>query len=550
VALFGSFYKQTSKEIDVLRHDVGIFKNLINERQHPLDLVRELLSNAGASQVGATRIEISYTKDKQGHVFDVSDNGCGMDFTNDAENAGRLDRFLGLGLSSIVGEKSDEFSWKGLGSKLAYQSRRVMIETRADGHPLYEVRINEPWDTLARNQVPRPRITEHPNSDCPTGTRIRVLGHPPHRLDEPFTAGEIRQFLLHRTFAGYTRLRPNLPEIVLSVLGQIERLEFGFPELRSIDFPDWLSLDEGRKTLLVNMGLERQPSMSVRLRGFLTWEPGRFNLRDENLNTGLTLSSRGIPYFEIPLAAFGGRRIASSPGRAKMCLVADCDQVYSQMNLSRSGLVDSEVTVEFAQVVRKLLDHLVASDEYAEFRRLKKKLKRAEQGETLAKDQASIGSADQKWVVLNRDGAAPVVLMREPRNETEAAAILWKLESLGALPFEKFQTVGYPAASRNPDLFVNFQEEAGTELMTAAQFEAGNTLRSYKRGDDPPRQQPKIICWDLAGRGRKMRLSETEKRYKFTIDAGGPEIPVYVMKLMAGLSVMSTRELRACGISI
>ena len=88
---------------------------------------------------------------------------------------------------------------------------------------------------------------------------------------------------------------------------------------------------------------------------------------------------------------------------------------------------------------------------------------------------------------------------------------------------------------------------------TSPLFEAGNTFRSYKRRDDPPPQRPKIICWDLAGlggKGKRSRLAETEKKYKFTIDAGGPEIPVYVMKLMDGLSVMSTRELRARGINI
>ncbi len=447
-----------------------------------------------------------------------------------------------------MGEKSDEFSWKGLGSKLAYQSRRVMIETRAEGHPLYEVRINEPWDTLAKNSVPRPRITEHPNSDSPTGTRIKVLGHPPHRRDEPFTAAEIRNFLLRRTFFGYTRLRPNPPDIILSVFGQIERLDFGFPEFRGVDFPNWLSLDAGRKTLFVNMALERPPSMSVRLKGFITWEPEQFNLSEGNLNTGLILSSRGIPYFEVPMADLGFRKIASSPGRAKVCLVADCDQVYSQMNLSRSGLVDSEATVELTDMLRQLAEHLQTSDEYAEFRQLKKKLKQAEQGEALAKDQASMRSADQKWVVLNRDAQTPIVLMREPRNETEATAILWKLESLGALPFEKFQTVGYPGSSRKPDMFVNFQEEAGTEPMSAALFEAGNTFRSYKHRDALPVQQPQVICWDLGGRTK--RLSETAKKYKFTVDAGGPQVPVYVMKLMDGLSVLSTRELRERGISI
>lgn len=226
---FGDIIKSTSKEVDIIKQDVAIFKNLIKERKHPLDLVRELLSNAGAREVGATRIEISYTKDKDGHIFEVTDDGCGMTVTGSQQLPGRLDRFLGLGLSAIVGEKVDEFSWKGLGSKLAYQSRRIEIETRFRDHPLYEVRVNEPWSSLERNLVPKPRVTEHESPETPAMTRVKVFGHPPHRLEEPFTFQEIRTFLLHRTFAGFTRERNNAPRILLSVLGQTEQLDFGFP---------------------------------------------------------------------------------------------------------------------------------------------------------------------------------------------------------------------------------------------------------------------------------------------------------------------------------
>ena len=74
MAIF-DFRRSTSREIEILRHDVALFKHLIKERHHPLDLVRELLSNAGSVEVGASRIEISYTKDKDGHVFEVADDG-------------------------------------------------------------------------------------------------------------------------------------------------------------------------------------------------------------------------------------------------------------------------------------------------------------------------------------------------------------------------------------------------------------------------------------------------------------------------------------------
>ena len=252
----GETLKSKSKEVNPLVSEVSVFKQLIKERVNRLDLLRELLSNAGATEVGASRIRISYTKDREGHIFEIDDDGCGMDYTGNLLLPGRLDKFLGLGLSGIIGIEADEFSWKGLGSKLAFQSRRVDIETCCGGDfPYYSVRINEPWETINRNNVPKPRITEHPSEM--KSTKIRVVGHPPHRQEGPFTFSAIKTFLQHRTFAGYTRVRDSHPEISLSVLGQTATIPFGFPEFKDIDFTrfrhDELRLDEDSATLFVNM---------------------------------------------------------------------------------------------------------------------------------------------------------------------------------------------------------------------------------------------------------------------------------------------------------
>ena len=110
-----------------------------------------------SKEVKATKIEISYTKDKEGHIFEIADDGCGMNYTANVDLPGRLDKFLGLGLSGIIGVKSDEFSWKGLGSKLSFHSRRIEIETcYGEKHPFYVVRINEPWETIKNNNIPKP----------------------------------------------------------------------------------------------------------------------------------------------------------------------------------------------------------------------------------------------------------------------------------------------------------------------------------------------------------------------------------------------------------
>jgi len=551
-AAFEKAERSRAREIEIIKHEIGIFKNLIKERKHPLDLVRELLSNAGAREVGASRIEISYTKDREGHIFEVVDNGCGMNYTGSQSAPGRLDRFLGLGLSAIAGLESDEFSWKGLGSKLAYQSRRIEIETRFENHPEYLVIINEPWSSLERNLVPKPHISEFPNSERETGTRIRVIGHPPHRQEKPFTMEEIRSYLLHRTFAGFTRDRENPPEISLSVLGNQEVLPFGFPEFRDIEWPNGVVFDEEQDRLIVHIVKDWPILGLIVLKGFLTWDADRFGLEREGLNTGLILSVKGIPYFELDMEEFGARSILRGyPGKGNTCLVVECDHLSSEMNISRSDLVDSARTLEFKKAMRVLFEELETSTAYLEqFRPVKKKRKRREAAKYLEEQKRSVESQDQNWVIFQREGERPVLLMREPQNESEVNAIIWKLEALGALPFHKFQSLGYVGAAKGPDLLVNFQEDQDSEPIRGAIIEVENNFYSYSAHGHTPSQYPKVICWDVPSSGRKVRLHKTSKKYKFTINLDEYQVHVFVLKLMDGIRVVSRSELADLGIEL
>ena len=71
----GDALKSKAREVSPAISEVAIFKHLIKERVHALDLIRELLSNSGAEQVAARKIEISYTQDKDGHIFEITDDG-------------------------------------------------------------------------------------------------------------------------------------------------------------------------------------------------------------------------------------------------------------------------------------------------------------------------------------------------------------------------------------------------------------------------------------------------------------------------------------------
>jgi len=97
-------------------------------------------------------------------------------------------------------------------------SRRIISEDSGSVKSI-KVEINDPWRTL-RQQVkkPNPRIKKWPpGPNTNKGTTIRVYGHPPYRT-EPFIFDELYYYLKHRTFAGFTRERPNAPRIVLKAL--------------------------------------------------------------------------------------------------------------------------------------------------------------------------------------------------------------------------------------------------------------------------------------------------------------------------------------------
>ncbi len=307
----GDALKAKSREISPAISEVGIFKHLIRERVHPLDLVRELLSNAGAQQVEATRIEISYTQDKDGHIFEISDNGCGMNYTGDAGMPGRLDKFMGLGLSGIIGLQSDEFSWKGL-----------------------------------------------------------------------------------------------------------------------------------------------------------------------------------------------------------------------------------------------IFERIESSDAYLAFRRLPELEKVEKQGEVLAEEKRAIERPEQTWVVLEKGGGQPTVLLREPQNESEVNALIWKLEALGALPFETFRTLAYVGAFKGPDLLVHFQEDKSSEPFRATIVEVENNFYNYKTHGHTPSQYPKVVCWDIPASGRKAKINKTQKPYKFTQSTDEYQVHVFALKYMDGIKVMSREDLQKKGISI
>jgi hypothetical protein len=547
MAKSGDFSK--GEDVDLIIQEVSLMKQLIKERAHPLSLLRELISNSGAKEVGATEIRIKYTIDEEGHIFEVIDNGCGMDYTGQKTIPGRLDKFLGLGLSTIVGIKSDEFSWKGLGSKLAYQSRRIEINTWCGSGDAIRVEINEPWSSIERNLIPKPKIFKYkPDEGRKTGTSIKVIGHPPHRRERPFSIEEIKKFLLHRTFIGFTRQRENKPKVFLTVVGQTQEINFGFPELKFEKSEKGTVVPDENKTV-TKSGTNK--SISVHMKGFYTWDAKDYGLDKNQLNTGLILSVKGIPYFDIDMEEYGSRNLKTArPGVNNCCLIVECDQIQEEMNISRSGLVDSEATDLFKKAVGDIFKKIESSDEYLKFRRIQEKRKTTASAEELGIKKQELESENQRYVVYqSSELEKPILLLREPEYESDVLCLLWKLEVLNALPFKKFQTLGYVGSGKKggPDLIVHFQEDEQSDQERYTPIEVENKFYNYIPHGHKPSQYPKVICWEI-GKTPKISISKTDKKYKHTAVKDDFQIHIFSIRLMDKIKVLPKKELSKYGL--
>jgi len=133
---------------------------VVESRRHPLDLLREHLSNMCSKEVKAGEVRIDFTHDpKFGPTFIFTDDGIGMNHTGNMKTPGRLDKFLAVAYSGHAGVQTDEFGQKGIGAKLSMNCRRLEIRTtsRETGQSFY-VYVDHPLETLRKGQQPKFQI--------------------------------------------------------------------------------------------------------------------------------------------------------------------------------------------------------------------------------------------------------------------------------------------------------------------------------------------------------------------------------------------------------
>ena len=530
-----AFEKAKAKEVELFAHEAVLIRQLVQERAHPLDLLRELISNSAAREVGATEIKVvCYEHPDYGWVFQVQDNGIGMNYVGDVVCPGRLDRFLALGLSSIAGLQSDEFSYKGLGSKLAFQSRYVELETWTGQGSFYKVTINEPWETLKLGKKPKPKIVElSPESNQKRGTKITIFGHPPH-TEKSFSFEEIKNYLLHRTFVGFTRSRENVPTVILSVGQRTEVLTVGFPILSSLKgpAPEGTVFIRNMKKAETIKGTSK--AVHITLNGLYSLDAYKFGVYQETGSIGIILSVKGIPYFQLDLEKYtGGRRgLGIVPSAKNVCIIAECDDVQSAMNISRSALNDTPERDAFEKCLSSLMKDIEDSKEWRSLLAISKRRKDIKGAQTLNERKRKLQSREQEWVYCGGRR-----IHRKPENEYDTFAILWKLEGMRKLPFYKFESLEH--GSSGGDIIVNLQETEVSEPEHYITIEGESILTHFKKHEHNPSQMRTIICWDI-GKSRKVRLKETELPYKLRSEIDDMPVRIYVLSRMSGVEVKTS----------
>lgn len=498
---------------------------VIENSRNPLDLLREQLSNCCSEEVGANNVKIIFYDDPTYRAsFIIQDDGCGMNLTNDKIHPGRLDKFLDVAVSRHAGVSTDEFGYKGLGSKLAMNCKRLEVRTKyKETDRSTFVYVDDPMTCLRRNEPPNFKII--PEAGLTNyGTEIKVLGYSSGILSSIYRFEKIRKYLYFRTIVGHTRPR-RMPNILLRTPEKEETLATGFPYLKAPLNPSWKTfvLEE---PIIVDKKGDSDQRVRVLLKGGFTLETGDQNVTGEYTlsgdRAGLFLSIKGIPYIRLDINHF---RSEFSTVHYKFCrFMAECDDLFDHMDFARGYYNENETTLLFERALQECFDKLAGYPAYKTFLRERERDRHIQQRESLDARKKALESPDQKFVFL-RDRHRR--LHRVPDNEKDTLALLWKLEALEALPFDFFETLEHTNLE-GIDVLANVRLEKDGHTQKLIPIEVEDSFENYIPHGHNPNQTEMIICWEVEDPD-SLEKSE-DKRYLFFFKQRDRRIPVYEIR--------------------
>jgi len=535
----GEVFEPTEHAISI---GPAVLKQVAQNRAHPLDVVREAISNSCAREVGASYFRITIFYDgTYGWSFIFEDDGVGMDYTgsSDPEKQGRLDRFLNLAYSGVAGLKSDEFGFKGLGSKLMYLCRKLEIETKTITGESYKVIVDNPREKLlekAKPEIPRPFIYKRAPVGFEHGTTIRVYGYDGGiKYNEYENAEKLKEYIYFRTLVGYTRperLHNGFPQIKIKTpdISEGEDLEIGFPWI----FREGTHVEDQKigiisPPIVVSKIDKKGNKVAVTLKGGYALKTGEFGMGDrgilESKSVGLTYVWKGIPYFNLDFNYY------KPPGFElyyRFCrFVAECDDVDTDM--ARSRIVSDGIKEPlFTAALREAFRRIMETNDYKEWVKYRREAKRKDLGVTLNQRKDALLDRQQKWVFYEGE-----LVHKVPDNEQDVRALLWKLEGLKGIPFHYFKTLEH-TAQKGIDVIAEYQEEDFSEKKLFQAVEVEYILENYSDHDHVPEQTSLVIAWDSRD---KDRLTKAKSDWRYIWTYTGTSLNVILLRYIPGIEI-------------
>ena len=512
------------KEHDLQIDPVGVISEILNNLSDSRDIIRELLSNSCAKQVQASKIKIRIYESDMGLAITVEDDGIGMDYTEDKNNPGRLDKFLNIAQGKQSGHGSDEFGAKGFGSILLYNSKEVEIETW-DGHEYaYRVILQNPRVSILEEKiVVKPvvyKIPSHNNPILKKGTKITIKGWSNiGSIPKDFKDKQILRYLKYYTVIGFTKSieerQLKLPEFELYIGGNKKIIESGFDYIKPPEKGEMI------KTIIydnlcIEKLLDNGNSFKIVLKGGITTESKKNDLSD--LTGGVWLSVNGIPYVKLPKNQWA-RKLNMTDDFIRF--VVECDSV--NLNLSRSDINRDEYYEIFKDALQDAFLSIRNDNGFQNYCRDRKKEFRIKLQNYMSEKKEEFLSQEKTYVWYNNRK-----LMGEPESEQDVSALLWILEGMQVLPFYHFQTLQYPGYQKGIDLLINIQEKEESEKKLCIYAELEKNFSNLIKHNHDISQMSCAFAWKVDKNKINIgKIHPTSIPYKYSYQLADSHIDVY-----------------------
>lgn len=535
-------------EVEVGVQKPSIIKQVMESRSHPLDMVREALSNMSTPEVKANEIIIQHYFDPDfGATFRFKDDGCGMDYTGNEKSPGRLDRFIGLGFSKAAGLRADLYGWKGLGAKLMLNCRKLEVVTwlGSEDDPIYKLEVNESRSHLLQDLPTMPKLYLSRRAAEPVdrkGTVITVFGYDGGQKEYSFE--EIKRYLYLYTVVGLTSSRPSMPIVKLKVGGYEEELPIGFqwitPQFNTNGEKSWRTVVVDPPIHITEDTIDGE-KVNVTLKGGFTLDTGLFKLSPHRRNTGLRLAVKGIPYFQLDFYSYKGNKFKQYKDLCSF--VVECDAIESKLNMDRSSISNQfgndPVVEAFRKAVAKAFDKLAESEDYKTFLERHRKEDEKSKANFLIKRQNELSSQATELVCTYDSNNEIKVLHRVPKNEQDTLALFWKLEGANLLPFERFSSFEH-TANQGIDVIATFQEFEDSQLRILEPVEFEVKYENFLKHGHNPKQTSLIICWEV----ERPKTLQPINSYTYRATIGDSVITVYEIKNFPDLIIKKYTEVQ------